>query len=128
MNERARQLRKNLTDTERALWKLLRERQMHGFKFRRQAPLGRYVVDFVCFEAKLVIEVDGGQHAQRMATDEWRTAWLHSQGFEVLRFWDNEVLGTLDGVLAVISAHLTPHLNPPPQGGRKTPSTHTISS
>ena len=89
---RARQLRRNLTDAERALWQVLRNRQVSGYRFRRQAPIGPYVVDFVCFEIRLVIEVDGGQHIERADYDEGRTAWLEGAGFRVIRFWNNEVL------------------------------------
>ena len=106
-------------------------RQFNGFKFRRQQPLGRYVVDFVCLSKKLIVEVDGGQHATSPGDLE-RTAWLGSQGFRVLRFWNNQVLGDIESVTKVIWDALsydqeTPHLNPPPQGGRRY-STHTISS
>jgi very-short-patch-repair endonuclease len=79
---------------------------MDGFKFRRQHPLGRYILDFVCLEAGLVIELDGGQHAERQSEDAARTAWLEKQGFNVLRFWNNEVMGNLDGVREVILSQL----------------------
>ena len=94
---RARHLRKNLTDAERALWHILR-RQSSGFRFRRQAPIGPYIVDFVCFEKRLVIEVDGGQHAQLVDYDAARTAWLENEGFKVIRFWNNQVLEEMDAV------------------------------
>jgi very-short-patch-repair endonuclease len=117
----ARELRKNMTDTERRLWRSLRYRQLDGAKFRRQAPIGRYIVDFVCFERRLVIELDGGHHAEQIARDEERTRWLNSQGFRVLRFWDNQVFEDLDAVLQVIwdALKATPHPTPPPQGGRE---------
>ena len=95
---RARQLRANPTDAERALWSILRKGQIPGHRFRRQAPIGPYIVDFVCFENKLVIEVDGGQHAEQADYDDARTAWLESQGFRVLRFWNNQVLQEMDAV------------------------------
>ena len=95
---RARHLRKNPTDAERALWSILRQRQVPGHRFRRQAPVGPYIVDFVCFENKLVIEVDGGQHAEQADYDDARTAWLESQGLRVLRFWNNQVLQEMDAV------------------------------
>lgn len=98
----ARQLRKNMTDTERALWSQLRRRQLDGCKFRRQAPVGPYILDFVCFERKVVIELDGSQHALQAARDENRTAWLQSQGFLVLRFWNHDVLSDMDVILEVI--------------------------
>ena len=99
---KARQLRKNPTDAERALWSILRKRQVPGYRFRRQAPVGPYIVDFVCFENKLVIEVDGGQHAQQADYDSARTAWLASQGFRVMRFWNSEVLEEPEAVREAI--------------------------
>jgi very-short-patch-repair endonuclease len=124
MNElrrRARQLRKNSTDAERALWQKIRFWQVDGFKFRRQQPLGQYIVDFVCLEKRLVIEIDGGQHAEDANYDSNRDAWLREQGFIVLRFWNNDVLKNTDGVMGVIVEKLkgTPYLNPSPQGGRR---------
>jgi len=98
----ARRLRRRLTDAERALWRNLRDRQLDGHKFRRQHPLGRFVVDFVCLEERLVVELDGGQHALRKNADTARTAWLNREGYRVLRFWNNEVLRNTDGVLAEI--------------------------
>jgi very-short-patch-repair endonuclease len=91
-----------MTDTELRLWTRLRAEQIDGYRFRRQVPIGPYVVDFACLKARLVIEVDGGQHAQAKAQDDRRTAWLASQGFRVLRFWDNDVLLQTDGVLEAI--------------------------
>jgi len=102
-NDRARALRKTLTDAERRLWSHLRRRQVEGCKFRRQAPVGPYIVDLLCLSHRLVVEVDGGQHAWRASSDEKRTKWLESQGFAVLRFWNNEVLGETDAVVAAIS-------------------------
>ena len=124
----ARALRTNMTEAERAIWQYLRAEQM-GVKFRRQTPIGQYIVDFVCFSHKLVIEIDGGQHADS-ASDQARDAFLVSQGFKVLRFWNNEVVQQLDGVYetvrlalielmhgdeAVESSH--PHPNPSPIKG-----------
>jgi very-short-patch-repair endonuclease len=97
----ARRLRAASTDAERRLWSRLRLRQL-GQRFRRQQPLGPYVVDFVCFERRLVVEVDGGQHADHADYDMTRTRWLESRGFRVLRFWNNEVLLRTDTVCAVI--------------------------
>lgn len=119
---KARELRKNPTDAERYLWQYLRFRQFGGYKFRRQQPLGRYIVDFVCLEQKLVIEIDGGQHSTQVQYDQERSAWLEAQGFRVLRFWNNEVLREVETVKAVIweavmQSH--PHLSPPPSRGRK---------
>jgi very-short-patch-repair endonuclease len=98
----ARQLRKNLTDAERRLWKHLRSRQIDSYKFRRQQPIGSYIVDFACFEKRLVIEVDGGQHSQQAGYDDTRTEWLESQGFRVLRFWNNQVLQEIEAVKSAI--------------------------
>jgi very-short-patch-repair endonuclease len=84
-----------MTDAERKLWQALRKRQLLGMKFRRQVPIGRYFVDFVCFEKKLVIEVDGSQHKELFEYDGKRTAWLNSRGFKVLRLWNNDVLNNL---------------------------------
>ena len=97
-NGRARALRARPTDAERKLWEALRNRQLEGHGFRRQAPIGRYIADFVCFGRKLVVEVDGGQHATDKDRAAARTAWFESQGFRVLRFWNNDVLGNTDGV------------------------------
>jgi len=107
MNSIAKALRKNLTDSERKLWRYLRARQLEGLKFRRQEPIGGYIVDFVCFEKHLVIEVDGGQHAQEKNKDAVRDAWLREQGFRVLRFWDNEVMANTEGVLDSIRENLS---------------------
>ena len=99
----ARKLRQNATAAERALWQQVRAARLGGHKFRRQAPIGRYIVDFVCFEARLIVEMDGGQHAERQRQDARRTAWLASQGFRVLRFWNSEALGDMAAVKAVIA-------------------------
>jgi adenine-specific DNA-methyltransferase len=120
---RARELRKNMTEAERSLWRHLRLRQFGGHKFRRQQPIGRYIVDFVCLEKQLIVEVDGGHHSEQVAYDLERDTWLGKQGFLILRFWDNEVLKEIESVKEVILKALdrhsnTPHLNPPPQGGR----------
>ncbi len=95
--ERARSLRRNATDAERLLWRHLRKRQLSGYRFRRQQPVGPYIVDFLCFERRLIVEVDGGQHAESRYDSE-RTEWLESKGFRVLRFWNTEVLGNMEGV------------------------------
>jgi very-short-patch-repair endonuclease len=93
-----------MTDAEFELWKHLKNKQL-GVRFRRQSPIGNYIVDFVSFEAKLVIEVDGGQHAES-TKDGSRDKYLKSQGFRVLRFWNNEVLGNIEGVLDKIGRML----------------------
>ena len=98
----ARQLRKNMTDAERRLWYHLKLRQLDGQKFRKQAPIGNYVVDFVCFDAKLIVELDGGQHAAEVVRDEVRTAWLNSQGFRVSRFWNFQIFEERNEVLETI--------------------------
>lgn len=121
IRQRARELRNNPTDAEQLLWRHLRFWQIRGYKFRRQQPLGRYIVDFVCLEKRVVIEVDGGQHTQQRAHDEERDAWLRHEGFVVLRFWNDEVLKNSAAVKEVIISTLskTPYLYPPPQGGRR---------
>ena len=96
----AKTLRKRSTDVEMFIWRHLRAKQLKGLKFRRQQPIGRYIVDFVCLEKKVIIEVDGGQHS--VETDRERDEWLMGQGFKVLRFWNNEVLTNIQGVLEII--------------------------
>ena len=103
---RVRTLRKNLTEAEQTLWRHLRLRQIGGYKFRRQQPIGRYVVDFICFEKRLIIEVDGGQHSEHVVYDSKRNTWLEKQGFSVLRFWDNQVLKETEAVKEVIMGGL----------------------
>jgi very-short-patch-repair endonuclease len=119
---RTRALRKNPTEAERALWKHIRLRQLEGYKFRRQQQLGRYIVEFVCFEKKLVIELDGGQHAEQAASDSERSTWLESQGFRVLRFWNHDVLKNLEAVAEATRAALRGEGPPtqalPHEGGR----------
>ena len=102
----AKTLRQNLTDAERKLWSKLRDRQLLGFKFVRQQPVGPYIADFACREADLVIELDDGQHAENMQ-DNLRTATLAEHGYDVIRFWNNDVLTNLDGTLQVIAARLS---------------------
>lgn len=95
----SRKLRSELTEAERHLWHHLKARQVCDKKFRRQHPVGNYIVDFACIEARLAIEVDGGQHNEMQSQDNLRTAWLQTQGWKVLRFWNNEVLQNIEGVL-----------------------------
>ncbi len=97
----ARDLRQKFTDAEKALWMKLRNRQVEAVKFRRQQPIGSYIVDFVSFERKLIIEIDGGQHNEEMTKerDEERTMRLEERGYRVMRFWNNEVLTNAEGVL-----------------------------
>ena len=112
--QRARNLRKNSTDAERALWSLLRDRRLAGHKFRRQVPIGPYIVDFVCYQSKLIVEVDGGQHQEQGQYDDTRTAWLESEGFTVLRFWNNDVLANQAGVVEVLASVLEQRSAPSP--------------
>jgi len=100
-----------MTEAEKQLWRRLRSERLEGFKFRRQHPLGRYVLDFFCEKAKLVIEIDGSQHADMVDVDLVRTRWLESRGCRVLRFWNNDVLQKTDAVLEAILAALSaaPH-------------------
>ena len=102
---RARRLRRDATDAERRLWYRLRARQIDGAKFVRQDPIGPYVVDFVCREQRLIIEVDGGQHATD-TRDALCDGWLSDRGYRVLRFWNNDVLSNTNGVLEAIAAAL----------------------
>jgi very-short-patch-repair endonuclease len=104
---RAKELRNNPTEAERMPWRHLRLRQLGGYKFRRQQPLGDYIVDFVRFEKRLVVEVDGGQHSSQVAYAEQRTTWLEQRGFRALRFWNNELLQNIEGVKQIIWQALT---------------------
>jgi very-short-patch-repair endonuclease len=133
----ARSLRHHATNAERRLWEGLRRKQVAGFRFRRQVILGNFIADFVCFDARLVVEVDGPTHStdQERAHDAARSAALAVQGYAILRFTNEEVYRNLDGVLETVHARLlelrpriegcvaqvrtTPHPNPPPQGGRE---------
>lgn len=114
-----KKLRENATEAERKLWHHLRRKQVAGLRFRRQYPLGPYIVDFICLPARLIIEVDGGQHGDQAERDAMRTAWLERQGFRVIRFWNNEVLGNIEGVLHDIGAHLSPETPLPPAPSRE---------
>ncbi|WP_245524589.1 endonuclease domain-containing protein [Methylobacterium nonmethylotrophicum] len=103
---RARTLRRVQTDAEQALWSRLRDRRLAESKFVRQLPIGRYFADFDCREAKLIVEVDGSQHAES-AYDRERDTWLASQGWRVLRFWNGEIARNMNGVLETILASIT---------------------
>ena len=102
---KARQLRRNQTDAEQRLWQRLRGKQL-GAAFRRQYPVGPYITDFACTERSIVIELDGGQHAEAVGYDARRDAYLRGRGFSVLRFWNNAVMGDLEAVLQVIWAEI----------------------
>ncbi|MBX3594455.1 DUF559 domain-containing protein [Sphingomonas sp.] len=107
INRHASRLRRERTDAENAFWQAARNRQIDGFKFRFQHSIGPYLADFACLEAMLIVEIDGGQHDA--VVDAVRTAFLEGQGFRVLRFWNNEVLSNLDGVVVVVRAALAGH-------------------
>ena len=124
LTKMARGLRSRMTDAERKLWFALRDRRFQTFKFRRQVPIGPYVADFLSYGSRLVVEVDGGQHAESEG-DHGRDRWLAESDFRVVRFWNNDVLSNLEGVLAVLAAELgnTPHpaprlRSPPPSPAR----------
>ena len=119
MRSLARSLRQHATDAERLLWKHLRGHRLAGYKFRRQMVIEPYIVDFVCLDAKLIVEADGGQHAEQVYDDAKRTAFLASLGYEVMRFWNHEILGDIDAVIGRIHGFLieTPSPQPSP-GGR----------
>jgi len=114
----AKTLRTHQTEAEQRLWYHLRAHRFMGLKFKRQKPMGYYIVDFVCMERRLIIEIDGGQHAEQVEYDQHRDAWLRSQGYAVLRFWNNEVMQQLDGVLEQIRCTITLSPNPSPASGR----------
>jgi very-short-patch-repair endonuclease len=116
----ARRLRRDATDAERRLWYRLRSRQIDGAKFVRREPIGSYVVDFVFRELRLIIEVDGGQHATDRR-DAVRDRWLAEQGYRVLRFWNNDVLANTEGVLESIAAALSEATSFPTRGGTPHP-------
>ncbi len=120
--DRARSLRVAQTDAEQWLWYHLRRRRLQGWKFRRQHEMGRYIADFVCPDAGLIVELDGGQHGEQMIYDELRTLELEAMGYRVLRFWNNDVLKNVEDVLEVILEALArpaPHPSPLPEGERE---------
>jgi very-short-patch-repair endonuclease len=99
ITQSARRLRQKMSGAEQRLWYLLRRRQLDEFRFRRQQPIGHFIVDFVCLKERLIIELDGGSHTETQGYDEVRTAWLEAKGYRVLRFWNNDVLGNQEGVI-----------------------------
>jgi len=102
LQKRACYLRKMSTSAENYLWRYIRDRRFEKFKFRRQRPIGNYVADFICLWKKLIIEIDGGQHATQQDYDDKRTAFLQAKGYKVIRFWNKEVLTDIKKVLAII--------------------------
>lgn len=118
----ARNLRHRQTDAEQKLWSHLRNRQLHGYKFRRQHPISTYIVDFVCIDRKLVIELDGGTHITRSAKDSDKTRYLQHMGFKVLRYRNEELLAHMNEVLTDIAKNLdirTPHSSLSPKRGER---------
>jgi very-short-patch-repair endonuclease len=117
---RARSLRRAMTDAELRLWRILRDRRLSGAKFRRQVPIGPYITDFACFEARLIIEADGGQHAES-PSDAVRDAWFEKQNFRVLRFWNNDILNNPEGVMTLIATALSLAPTTPPHPAAARP-------
>ena len=108
----AKSLRSHQTEAESKLWYHLRAHRFMGLKFKRQKPVGRYIADFVCWEHRLIVELDGGQHAEQTAYDRQRDAWLRSHGYTVLRFWNHDVMGEMEGVLEQIRCAVAPEPSP----------------
>ncbi|MFO1415477.1 MAG: DUF559 domain-containing protein [Burkholderiales bacterium] len=124
-SDRARALRHDRTDAEAKLWLRLRARQLGGYKFRRQHPCGGYIVDFLCVERRLIVEVDGGQHAQQQAYDRRRTDDLEAMGMIVLRYWNDDVLARMEAVLDdIFLALAAPHPDPLPAHGERERLAH----
>jgi len=105
-----------MTDAEWRMWYFLRAQRFQHRKFRRQVPIGPYVADFLCEKSRLIVEIDGGQHADRRDADVDRTRWLELQGYRVLRFWNNDVFENIEGVLQMVATALDPLPGPPPRG------------
>ena len=106
MNKQARALRRQMTEAEKVMWSKLRDRRLDGVKFKRQKPIAGYIVDFVASDLKLVVEIDGGQHAERVMQDAARTKALEESGYHVVRFWNHDVLGNIEGVLEALVQEL----------------------
>ena len=102
MNKQARALRRRTTEAEKVMWSKLRDRRLGGVKFKRQKPIAGYIVDFVALDLRLIVEIDGGQHAERVAEDAARTKALEESGYHVVRFWNHDVLGNIEGVLEAL--------------------------
>jgi len=118
--DRARELRRNSTEVEKRLWRALREKLPH-VKWRRQMPIGPYFADFACFAEHLIVELDGGQHAEAVEYDRARTRFIEQQGYRVMRFWNNDVAENLAGVLEMIAAALSPSPSQPAAGSLPLP-------
>jgi very-short-patch-repair endonuclease len=126
LDDYARKLRMRSTDAEKLLWRHLRAKRLMGLKFRRQEPIGKFIADFVCYERRVIIEVDGGQHSERPERDQGRDEWFKNKGFSILRFWNNDVLSQTEEVLEAIVKECTRSpspSSPPVKGGviRKVP-------
>ena len=106
MNKQARALRRQMTEAEKKMWSKLRDRRLDGIKFKRQKPIAGYIVDFVALDFKLIVEIDGGQHAERVTEDAARTKTLEECGYHVVRFWNHDVLGNIEGVLEALVQEL----------------------
>jgi very-short-patch-repair endonuclease len=122
ITQSARKLRQHMSGAETRLWYLLRRKQLDGFRFRRQQPIGHYITDFACLKERLVIELDGASHTETQGYDEVRIAWLEAKGFRVLRFWNNDVLSNQEAVIEQILEALhrgqrSPLPSPPPEVG-----------
>ena len=111
LRKNARELRKNSTLSEVLLWNLLKNRQFHNLKFKRQQPIGDYIVDFICKEARIIIEIDGGQHnePENIEYDKTRTDYLNNLGYKVIRFWNNEIYENIEGVALRLKEEINPH-------------------
>jgi very-short-patch-repair endonuclease len=115
-SKKAKSLRKNMTEEERILWSKIRNKQIGNIKFRRQEPIGNYIVDFVSFEKKLIIEIDGGQHntSKNIEYDTKRTKYLKEMGFDIIRFWNKDIRNNIEGVITKIVEHISPSPRPSP--------------
>ena len=130
MKSLARSLRRNATDAELLLWRHLRARRLAGWKFRRQVVISPYIADFICLEARLIVEADGGQHMDNATPDAKRTVFLESRGYRVIRFWNHEILGNIEGVLEQIQVYLkgvpSPRPSPKGRGGSRNKQRKTL--